>query len=385
MRSFRLLSLIFALCLGLQACAPHPWYRRDVRNWAADIPQTPDAPAFTLYLIGDCGNPSAKQTEPTLAMLKAKLADESSNSAVLFLGDNIYEYGLTAPDAPDRKEMERRMTAQLDATQDYSGNVYVIPGNHDWAQGKPQGLEARLREEQFVEDYLQRGNAFLPDNGCPGPYELELAPNIVLLAFDSQWWLHKHKKPGKADGCEAGTDEEFIADFKAALERNKDKKILVAAHHPLHSYGAHGGFYPPLYHLFPLLMASHKAYIPLPILGSIGVWYRKYIGSIQDLPNKRYKSLQRKLDALFVDYPGLIYISGHDHNLQYLRLGNQHYVVSGSGSKSTYVGHGNKALFTDAEKGISQLTFTQSGKTHLDFWIPNADGATAKRVFATEW
>jgi hypothetical protein len=379
--------IILLFTLLLTGCgSPKPWYHKDYDRTLLESasPTLPDSPGnFTLYLIGDCGKSTADGSWPVFVELQKHLQGAGPNSAVIYLGDNIYEYGLPAEDAQDRKEMERRMTSQLDPTKGYNGKVIVLPGNHDWAMGTSDGFAARVREEEFVEGYLQRGNTYLPDGGCPGPFELALGPDIVLLAYDSQWWLHKHHKPGKAEGCESGTDAEFIAAFKAALERNKGKQIIVAAHHPFYSYGAHGGHYHPKFHLFPLLMANHALWIPLPVLGSLAVWYRQLAGSIQDIPHPRYRALKRELEGLFAQYPGMIYVTGHDHNLQYLPVEGRHYIVSGSGSKSTYVGHGKKALFTDAELGFGRVIFAPDGKRWLEFYVPGDDGKSILR-FATE-
>lgn len=383
------LNVTFAmLLLAMAGCtAPKPWYRRDYDVHQLERPYAAPDPgqvAYTLYMIGDCGISSPDKPWPTFELLKRELKAAESNSATVYLGDNIYELGLPVETAPDRKEMERRMTAQLLPTEGYPGKVVVVPGNHDWAQGAPDGYAARLREEAFVEQFLQRGNAYLPDNGCPGPSELALGDSAVLLVLDTQWWLHKHDKPGKAQGCAAETDADFLADVQAALTRNQGKQIIVAAHHPLYSYGAHGGYYHPLYHLFPLLMFSHKAWVPLPVLGSVAVWYRKFHGNIQDIPNPRYKAMIRQLDGLFAAHPGLIYLSGHDHNLEYLPIGGRHYIVSGSGSKGAYVGHGSRAKFTDAEKGLGKLILMKDGSRQLEFWVPTADGV-GKLRFLEEW
>lgn len=373
---FSYLSVIAILILGIvnNGCGtPRPWYAKSLRkNLQLGESISSEKGDFALFLIGDCGKVPEGKNLPIFDELTKQLENADKESAILYLGDNIYEYGMTAENAPDRKEMERRMSAQLEPSQNFKGRVVVIPGNHDWAQGKSEGLESLHREEAFVEALLDRGTeAFLPDNGCPGPIELHLTTDKVLLIFDSQWWLHKHEKPGKNEGCAAGNDEEFIENFEQALSRNQGKQIIVAGHHPLHSFGPHGGHYHPIAHLFPLTMFKHNLYVPLPVLGTIAVVYRKYIGNIQDIPNGRYSDLQKRLDAIFEAHPGLIYVSGHDHNLQYLQRENLHYIVSGSGTKSTYVGHGKQAVFTDAEQGFAKLTFRANGETWLEFWAEN--------------
>ncbi len=383
----RFAGLLFSLLAALVSCtAPKPWYNKDYDTQQLDRPYAAlddSEVAYTLYMIGDCGNSSPTQPWPTFELLKRELKSATANCGVIYLGDNIYELGLPADTAPDRKEMERRMTAQLAPANGFAGRVIVIPGNHDWAQGKPDGYAARLREEKFVEGHLQRGNTYLPDDGCPGPYELALTDSITLLVYDSQWWLHPHQKPGKAEGC-AETDADFLADFQAALARQQGKQIVVAAHHPQHSYGAHGGHYHPLFHLFPMLMFKHNAWVPLPVLGSIAVWYRKFHGNIQDIPHPRYRSMRDALESQFSAHPGLISLAGHDHNLQYRTLDGRHYIVSGAGSKGNYVGHGKRARFTDAEMGFGKLIFRKDGGRVLEFWVPGPKGDGVLR-FWEEW
>lgn len=363
-----------------------PWYNKNYDQKVLDRPYVaPDeaSVAYTLYMIGDCGISSPTKPWPTFELLKRELRSAPAASGVIYLGDNIYEVGLPVDSAPDRKEMERRMTAQLAPTTDFAGDVIVIPGNHDWAQGAPEGYAARLREEQFVEQHLGRGNTYLPDKGCPGPFEVALTDSITLLVYDSQWWLHKHQKPGKAEGC-AQTDADFLADFQAALTRNRGKQVLVAAHHPQYSYGAHGGYYHPLYHLFPLLMFKHNLWVPLPVLGSVAVWYRKFHGNIQDIPHPRYRALRDALERQFAAFPGLISLAGHEHTLQYRAVEGRHYIVSGAGSKGNYVGHGKRAQFTDAEMGLAKLLFMKDGSRVLEFWIPGPQGDGVLR-FWEEW
>lgn len=45
---------------------------------------------FKLFLIGDAGNADEAQAQKTLNLLKGKLDSASSNSMLIFLGDNVY-------------------------------------------------------------------------------------------------------------------------------------------------------------------------------------------------------------------------------------------------------------------------------------------------------
>ncbi len=73
-----------------------------IKSWAQTHPT--QAPKYRLYLIGDAGEPGGN---PSLDMLKLKLADEGQNSGIIFLGDNIYERGMPL------KGSKNRVTIQL--------------------------------------------------------------------------------------------------------------------------------------------------------------------------------------------------------------------------------------------------------------------------------
>ena len=137
-----MISPAFALLLAAQAAARRP---------APPPSPEPDAIAETLFLIGDAGKP-AKGGEPVLIALRAQLEGAGGRATVVFLGDNLYPEGLPAPNHPERAEMERRLDDQVEAVKDAAARVVFIPGNHDWARGKPGGWEAVRRQERRIEE-----------------------------------------------------------------------------------------------------------------------------------------------------------------------------------------------------------------------------------------
>jgi len=144
--------------------------------------------------------------------------------------------------------------------KNYQAKVYVVPGNHDWQKGGPDGWRNIKRQEQFVKGLGQRKTFFVPEGGCPGPTEIIINNNndLVLIIMDTQWWLHTNDKPGTNDDCDCKTEEEVLTRLRDIAYRNRDKKILFAAHHPLRSYGQHGGYYTWKQHIFPLTDLSKK-------------------------------------------------------------------------------------------------------------------------------
>ena len=92
--------------------------------------------------------------------------------------------------------------------------------------------------------------------------------------------------------------------------------------------------------------------LPLPVAGSVYPVYRKYFGAYEDMSHPRYRRMRKKLLRLLHNHQNIIYVAGHDHNLQYFPVKGNHYLVSGSGSKTAFVKKGGKAAFTHEHKGF---------------------------------
>lgn len=373
----------YFLLFFLLGCAAHkkPFYNQKFKDWEQQTQTKSSSIIHTTFLIGDAGEPSTEVQEPVLKLLQKQLKAVSSQSSLVFLGDNIYQHGL--PDSSQTEERaaaEAKIIEQLKILKDYPGRVFFIPGNHDWAKSKAEGRQNILNQEQFIENYLNRPeNVFVPDGACPTPQEIILNDDLVLICIDTQWWLHTHHKPEDMLDCDAKTEADFIYQLNDLVEKHADKKIIVAGHHPLYSNGVHGGHFPLIEHLFPF--ARKKVFVPMPVIGSIYVGYRKFIGDRQDIPNPHYQKLKKALTSIFKKHPNLMYVCGHDHSLQYLPQKENHYIISGSGSKESHIARKQKAAFAYSKKGFAKLNFYENGETWLEFWIPEEDGSQGKIIF----
>ncbi|SMO70012.1 BamA/TamA family outer membrane protein [Gracilimonas mengyeensis] len=354
-------------------------------------PETPPQDEEVIYqtfLIGDAGAPSLETQEPTLKLLQSFLEQAEEESAVIFLGDNLYPRGLPDSTHPRRSYYEQRLTEQLDIVDNYPGRVLFIPGNHDWNDGEEVGLETLKRQERFVEAYLNRGNTFLPDSGFPGPVTFklmddnehpQLREDIRLVVLDTQWWLHKHEKPygdtGEYELFDAG---DVLIELDDILKKQRNDHLMIAAHHPIITHDNHGGYQPPSVHLKP------------PIFGSFYALYRRAFGKAQDVNHHGYAKMAGELEDLFNRYEleDLIYASAHSHNLQYHRKedsdGNLHYLISGSGSKQNYVAQGRGAAFSYAGRGFMSVKYYTDGSIWMEAWAPEGDGSTGKLIYRTQ-
>lgn len=360
--------LFICFLLLFASCSQHSVYYRDLpANVELPIKPTNDSILNSVFLIGDAGGDTSKSGQ-VMSYLEDELKMRNpEKTAVVFLGDNIYPEGLHKKDHPLRGQDEQRINRQLDAVSEFKGELFFIPGNHDWKKGKREGLDFIKRQEDYIQDYLNR-KVFDPSDGCAGPKEINLGDELTLIIIDTQWWLHDYEKArGEKDDCSLRTESEFIEQFKEILKGNREKQVLVLGHHPLYSNGFHGGYFTWRDHLFPLSRKNPKLWIPLPVIGSIYPFYRSFFGNRQDIPNAKYQQLRRELLLAMNEYENVVYAAGHEHNLQYLEDNHLHHIVSGAGSKGTPLRFNKQIEFGAEHLGLARLDYFESGAVQLNF------------------
>ena len=346
--------------------------------------------SHTMYLVGDAGNSGPGGSTAVLKYLKSKLPTESESSSVLFLGDNIYENGMPPSEDVSKREIaEHRITEQLEILDNFKGRPIFLPGNHDWRGWGQKGLK---RQEHFIESYLNKKkgvedkddweNYFLPDDGCSGPEVVELNDEVVVLVVDSQWWLgDSDEEPKFNEGCEARNRASFKFIFENVVRKYKNQNVVIAMHHPLYTYGPHGGRFTVKQHIFPLTDLDSNLYLPLPGIGTAAAFFRGSIGSSQDVAHQEYKDFRSALLAGAKKNGSFIFASGHEHALEYIENEGQRFIVSGSGSKNSPVLLGKGGLFGSGSSGYSTISFFKGGEAWAQFWEVNAEGTKATLIF----
>jgi hypothetical protein len=387
-------QILFTLgsLLGVSSCASYKnHYSKEAKQWEQNSYYPRVAPNHVMYLVGDAGDATPGKNLPVLQYLKNKLANETENSSVIFLGDNIYEYGMPPKeDTLTRALAEYRILAQLNILDQYKGRPIFIPGNHDWRGWGQSGLK---RQEKFVETYLNthRGisekddweNYFLPDDGCSGPTVVELNDDVVVIVVDSNWWLADlDEEPLINNGCEARNKESFKFVFENVVRKYKNKNVVIALHHPPYTYGPHGGGFTVKQHLFPLTDIQSNLYLPLPIIGSVAAAFRSSLGSRQDVAHSDYRELRSALMAGAKKNGNFIFASGHEHGLEYIENDGQKFIVSGSGSKNSPVMLGKGSDFGSGATGYSKLLFYERGETWVQFWAVDVRGDNASLIYS---
>ncbi|HEY5689897.1 MAG TPA: BamA/TamA family outer membrane protein [Cyclobacteriaceae bacterium] len=323
---------------------------------------------YYIYLVGDAGEPNVSSL-PYVATIKSQLQKHPEvHSSFVFLGDNVYPRGLEDDDHALRKEGEQILSDQL-AMADSKSKIFFVPGNHDWRRGTKDGLDQLLHQQAWIDSVNNSNIKLLPQDGCPGPVEVSLTEELTLVFMDTQWWLHPWEKPeGENSECDLKTKNDILAELEDILQRNLGKQVIIAAHHPIYTYGEHGGVFKAKDHLFPLTKLSKPLYLPLPVVGSIYPLYRKIFGNIQDIANPYYSEMRRSFLAILKQYPGTIYAAGHEHTLQYSLKDSLHFVVSGSGSKTNQVKKKGHARYAKAEFGFVRVALTSNKQVRIEYF-----------------
>ena len=351
-----------AILVFVNSCATYkPQYKDSVTQSEA-----PDKDlVHSFYLIGDAGNADLGQSTEALKAFKEALTKASKNSTAIFLGDNIYEKGFLKKSDPEYELAKHRIKIQTEAVKDFKGKTVFIPGNHDWYSGVGQLKD----QEKFIEKAIGK-NTFLPENGCPID-KIHVSDDIELILIDSHWYITNwNNHPTINDDCDIKTRQGFLDEFNSLIKKARGKTTIVAIHHPMYSNGSHGGQF---------TFADHMK--PVPILGTLKNVIRKTSGVANvDLQNSMYNELKTRLVTLAQANKKVVFVSGHEHNLQYLIEDNLHQIVSGSGSKVSAVRNVGNGQFGYGAKGFAKLDVYKNGSSHVTFYALGEDNA----VFQTE-
>ncbi len=367
--------LILLLLLFISSCATYK--TKYLKGTESSSSPTNKQVSHTFYLIGDAGLSPMGDMNPALRMFKNKLDKADKNSTAIFLGDNIYPAGLPDPkkDAMAYKTAGNHLDAQLETLQNYKGRPLFIPGNHDWYN---EGLEGLERQEDYLKKRLKQKDPFLPENGCPLE-TIEISEDLVVIVIDTEWYLTNwDKHPKMNDKCDIKSRDKFLLELADEIKDNRQRTTIIAMHHPMFSYGPHGGQFSLRQQLYP-----DNGNFPLPFLGSLANLLRKTSGaSIADLQNKRYRELRNRIITLAQYSEKVIFASGHEHTLQYIVEKGLPQIVSGSGAKKGNTRLLNGSKFSTGRMGYATLEVFEDGSSFVSYYGVGNDGSE-ERLFGS--
>jgi hypothetical protein len=319
-----------------------------------------------IVLIGDAGQ-FTNGRHPVVDAVR-QVVPLTKKTTIVYLGDNLYKYGL--PDEEYSYYMASRsvIDTELSLADNRPIQIYMMPGNHDWEDGKPTGWTTVQREQLYVDNLNKKNVKYYPKNGCPGPVEVSISPDVTMVIFDSQWWLQPYEKPGIESDCDCKTKDEVLTKLDDIFSKNSKKLIILADHHTFKSTGPHGGYFTLKQHIFPFTDINPHLYIPLPGLGSIYPIARSVFGSPQDLKHPLYAEMINDVEEVAKKYPNLIFVAGHEHVLELVKDSSYNYIVSGGGSKHNRISKSKKTPFASSLNGFAVLDISTNKNVRLTFY-----------------
>lgn len=325
-----------------------------------------DSIVSRIVLIGDAGKFNYGR-QPVVDAAK-KMIPMNAHTTVIYLGDNLYKTGMPESFLPAFEEAKSLLDSQIHIASGSQAKVIFIPGNHDWTDGNESGLHNVMRQQAYIESLQNPNIIFLPSDGCPGPVTYKISKDVLLIIYDSQWFIQEGIKPGVESDCEFKTPEQFYTELEDIIRDNKDKLILLAGHHTLKSYGIHGGYFTLKQHIFPFTDLKPNLWIPLPIIGTIYPIARGVFGTPEDLKYPAYANMINRIEKIVKGNPNIIFAGGHEHNLQLISDSSNFYIVSGAGSKKTRVSQGKKVLFAADTLGFASLEISKNKNVNVGFY-----------------
>lgn len=330
-----------------------------------------DSVQVRLVLIGDAG--SLKNGQHPVVSAVRKTIKLDSATTILYLGDNLYTYGLPDDVEAGYNTATAILDSQINIAQNTPAQVYFIPGNHDWNHEGPDGWNTVMREQTYIDMHGGKNVSFYPKDGCPGPVVVNLSKDVLMVLVDTQWWLHLYDKPGIESDCPYKTKDEVLTQLDDILSKNSKKLIIFASHHPFKSNGIHGGYYTLKQHIFPLTDLSPNLYVPMPVIGSIYPITRGVFGTVQDLKHPAYQNMVNDFEKVIKRHPNVIFAAGHEHNLQLIRDSSYNYIISGSGTNKTRVSKSKRELFGAEENGFATLEILKNKHVNVAFYTQKGD------------
>lgn len=302
-------SLAFAVGCSSAEDAPGGGGSADAAAGAPQVDAAPEATTVRFVAMGDTGNGNEQQYK-VAAAVRDLCAAEGCDFVVL-LGDNIYDKGAESTDDPMWQVAFEMPYADIDLP------FYAVLGNHDYG-GKLLGISYGGLGNEFDRGmtevaYTQVSSKWkMPDTH----YTLRQGPvGFVMLDTNSMMW----------ENTDNGDQAAWIGG--AFAEMADAPWVIAAGHHPYLSNGNHGnaGDY-----------GLGDLDIPVPMDEING------------------DDLKDFFDQYVCGQPDL-YMSGHDHNRQWLNeaeaCGGTELIVSGAASEVTAIeDQGNMAHFQEGEE-----------------------------------
>ncbi|MVX34418.1 BamA/TamA family outer membrane protein [Myroides sp. LoEW2-1] len=351
---------IFSIILLSYGCASYKDRANNMQGMSISPSYEQVEVSHTYYLLGNMGYLENEKVNPYFLS-----GGDKANQTIVFLGDNV-SGGLSKKHQEQYQKSLKQLENEVQLAKSFGGNTVFINGNKEWSAG----YEGIKRISDYLESELANKKALLPRKVC-GFERLKINDETVLIVVDSQWYLEDwNKQPNINEDCDIKTREDFFEELRGEINKNQNRVVLLAMHHPVVSNGNHGGKFSFNDHLFPF-----ESKIPMPLIGSLFNYTRAMSGVYaQDLQSKKYNEFSKHLRTMAQMYENVILVSGHEKNLQYIESSGVKQVISGAMTNSNTAARAIDVNdFTSTKKGYAKIEVLKDRTTWLSFWALNQD------------
>lgn len=296
--------------------------------------------SHAFYITSNVGNDEANKVSQEILDQINIASQEDKNATLLIVGNLTNEKGYPSKEDAQKRAEEDLKKNLLTPIDKFNGRVIFTPGVNEWNKKGHKSIDDL---ESFLQDNSKA--KFWPNDGCPIDSE-EISDDVVLVMIDSQWYLENwDDHPYINNKCDIKTREQFFAEFKDELKDNYGKTVIVAIHHPI-------------------LSRTRTNFID------------KVAGfSDQSFQNSEQSKLHNILEATASGFDDVIFVSGHDRNLQYLDDHDVPQIISGAAAKTQKATAEKKTHFASRKNGYAKLIAFKDGSSLVKFYETSATGS----------
>ena len=340
-------------------------------SWCLVIPHfelTAQPPDTLQYRIITTGNTADLQLEEDAFYnnLRSMISSTTTPTAIIINGDfTIGDMNLLV----DSIKVTRLVSVVKGLDH---ATLIVLPGDRDWADSSPEGWKYVQKLERMFNRFDLPNLHWPVNRGCPGPEEIFLGEQVLLIALQTQWWNHPYSKPTPGDAdCKIADITSFNEELEDLIDENDNRNIVLVGHFPILSYGPYGGMWPWYKYLFPI-----------PVLSGLAPAFHSNVGSVKDISNHRFSPLKEKLKSVMNEQHQLIYLSSHEQNLQVLKYEDHYLINSGSPVKAGYSGSGKLTLYSESNAGLVELKYFDNGRVDAVIYANRENGFVETETIA---
>lgn len=330
-----------------------------------------DGESTVLFVGGSAGD----GTTPTLKALRERLAAADPERTVVVFTGNYMKGELPEKEDEGREAAEAAVLAHVDAVRDFfarGGRVYFLPGHTDFAAG---GTRAVKRLRKLLNRSFTKGGDdgldVMPEAMCANSTYVKLGDSAGLLLVNSQWWMQANDEdPDFGDTCIEKTQKAFLGNVSDQLRAHRSKRLIIASHHPLGSYGELGGSF-----------TANAHAQPFPVAGTAWVLARQ-VGLVPQYHN--HPLVQSYVHMVVGEarrYGTFVFASGHDPSLQYVTVAKQAQIISGTSANSAGpVVQASTGDFSAAVPGWAEVAIGARGGDQVRFIAQGAQTLFAAKL-----